>query len=92
MAKTIREELRKRRREYALIHAQGLREVLKETPALAPKSNDPEAIAKALERMIDDPETFKNKAREYALEARNRFDVAHAVAKLKDLYDRESSA
>ena len=64
----------------------GLREVLNGTPSLlAPKENA-EALAEKLIEFIENPTT--ESARNYVPEARRRFDVNVATARLAELYRR----
>jgi glycosyltransferase involved in cell wall biosynthesis len=63
----------------------GLREVLKDTPSRTVPANDPAALAEGLRAALEDPWT--DVAREFAAEAQARFDNAHSVRLLTDLFD-----
>ena len=63
----------------------GLREVLKDTPSRTVPANDPAALAAGLRAALDEPWT--EAARNFAAEARSRFDNAHSVRHLIELFD-----
>jgi glycosyltransferase involved in cell wall biosynthesis len=63
----------------------GLREVLKDTPSRTVPANDPAALAEGLRAALEEPWT--DAARDFAAEAQARFDNAHTVRLLTDLFD-----
>jgi glycosyltransferase involved in cell wall biosynthesis len=62
----------------------GLREVLRDTPALTPPAGDSVALAAAIEHVIKSP--CKKQAEAYASLAQMRFDNQPAAKKLLELY------
>ncbi|MDR3234592.1 MAG: glycosyltransferase family 4 protein [Planctomycetaceae bacterium] len=64
----------------------GLREVLYRTPSAAPKKGDADALAANLIDFIEQPAV--NAAKNFAEEAKNRFDVRIATDKLLELYQQ----
>ena len=67
----------------------GLREVLKETPSVAPPQENAIALADAIEKFINNP--FSEKAKSFEAEAQKRFDVSIAAEKLVSLYKKHIS-
>ncbi|MGL6195937.1 MAG: glycosyltransferase family 4 protein [Thermoguttaceae bacterium] len=66
--------------------ALGLREVLKDTPALTPPKENATALADAIESFIKNPDELKNAAKKFEPIAQKKFDVKLAVEKLQFLY------
>ncbi len=63
----------------------GLREVLHDTPSRMVRAGDPVALAAGLRDALQAPWTAE--AREYAAEARRRFDNERSARRLVELYD-----
>lgn len=68
--------------------AVGLREVLRDTPSVAPPKEDSIALADALENFIMQP--FTDRAKAFEPEAQKRFDVKAATEKLLELYKHKT--
>jgi glycosyltransferase involved in cell wall biosynthesis len=66
----------------------GLREVLKDTPAIVIRQNDPEAIAENIIKFIQQPETVKKRTLEYIPIARKRFSSERTAAQLEALFEK----
>jgi glycosyltransferase involved in cell wall biosynthesis len=66
----------------------GLREVLKDTPAIVIRQNDPEAIAENIIKFIQQPETVKKRTLEYIPIARKRFSAERTAAQLDALFEK----
>lgn len=64
----------------------GLREVLRDTPSIVVRKEDPTALAEALIQWIDQPTTTA--AKEYVTQARKRFDVKNTAQALLELYKK----
>jgi glycosyltransferase involved in cell wall biosynthesis len=63
----------------------GLREVLRGTPSIVVRAADAESLAEGLKQAVNHP--WHDAARDFAGEARRRFDVVPAAMKLRDLFD-----
>ena len=64
----------------------GLREVLKDTPAIMVQVKDSEGMAKEIIRIMENYEYVKNNFDNFAIKAKERFDVTITVNKLRDLF------
>jgi glycosyltransferase involved in cell wall biosynthesis len=65
----------------------GLREVLRDTPAVSFPARDCEALAAALIEMSQNSEQHRSAARAFAPIARDRFDVASVARRTAQLYE-----
>jgi glycosyltransferase involved in cell wall biosynthesis len=65
----------------------GLREVIKDTPAIVSKEKDSHSIAEAMIKFMRNPGAIKEKAIEFMEEARARFDSIHTARQLDNLFD-----
>ncbi|MDR3108953.1 MAG: glycosyltransferase family 4 protein [Planctomycetaceae bacterium] len=63
----------------------GLREVVRDTPSIVVESENPDSLADAIIKFIEEPTT--KAANEYAETAVKRFDVRIAVKHLTDVYE-----
>lgn len=66
----------------------GLREVIKDTPALVIREKDSHSIAEAMIKFMENPGAIKKKAIEFMGEARERFDSIHTSRQLDSLFSR----
>jgi glycosyltransferase involved in cell wall biosynthesis len=66
----------------------GLAEVLRDTPSRVVPPSDANALARAIRDEMASPS--KQQAREYAVLARQRFDVRHVAAALRHIFDQFS--
>jgi len=70
----------------------GLREVVRDTPAVKVTSGDHHCLAKTLAEVIMDRERYKQRALEFVPAARRRFDVSRSAAELDSVFQRLSKA
>ncbi|MBZ5538266.1 MAG: glycosyltransferase family 4 protein [Acidobacteriia bacterium] len=65
----------------------GLREAVKDTPAIIVESGDSHSIAEGMRRFVSDEIRYKDEARQFIPVAKSRFDSKVTAAKLDVLFD-----
>jgi glycosyltransferase involved in cell wall biosynthesis len=68
----------------------GLREVIEDTPALAFRSGDGQALAQRIEILASERHALRQSAEDFREQAAQRFDVRHTAAGLARIYSRFS--
>jgi glycosyltransferase involved in cell wall biosynthesis len=66
----------------------GLREVTKNTPAIVLKVGNSESLSNALREFMNNPELYKQRAKEFVSEARVRFDSRRTAEQLGALFEK----
>ncbi|MBZ5555293.1 MAG: glycosyltransferase family 4 protein [Acidobacteriia bacterium] len=65
----------------------GLREAVKDTPAIMVEAGDSHSIAEGMRRFVSDEMRYKEEARRFIPIAKSRFDSRVSAAKLDNLFD-----